>query len=58
MANQNELQVSEIDNYTRLQKIKQANEGTQNDVLDYEIAISKAKLETMGVNLESITLVK
>ncbi len=57
MAGQNELQLNEIDRYSLLQRIKNASKE-ENAVLDYEIAISKAKLETMGVNLEELTLVK
>ncbi len=56
MADANELRTFEIENYSRLQRIKAANEG-DNTVLDYEIKVSKAKLEGMGVNLENITLV-
>lgn len=58
MSNQSELQVQEITTYTMLQLIKQANHDHPNEILDYQIAVSKAKLEAMGINLEDITLIK
>ena len=56
-AIQSELSTTEIENYSRLQRIKQANKE-ENPVLDYEILVSKAKLESMGINLEDLTLIK
>ena len=51
-----EMQFNEIENYSRLQRIKKANGDSKNDMLDYEIRVSAAKLESAGVNLESLTL--
>ncbi|MBQ7676822.1 MAG: hypothetical protein IJT32_01185 [Lachnospiraceae bacterium] len=56
-AIQSELSAAEIENYSRLQRIKQANKE-ENPVLDYEIIVSRAKLESMGINPESLTLIK
>ena len=46
----------EIDNYSRLQRIKDANGEQKNKQLDYEITVSAAKLQSYGVNLEKLTL--
>ena len=51
-----EMQMLEIENYSRLQRIKKANGDTINEALEYEIKVSAAKLENQGVNLESLTL--
>lgn len=51
-----ELINSEVDNFARLQEIKQANGGHENKKLDYEIKLSIAKLSTFGMSVEDITL--
>lgn len=45
-----------IDKYTDLQRIKKANKGTPNEELDYQIKVAIAKLSSMGVNVEDLTL--
>ena len=45
-----------IDKYTDLQRIKIANGNNANTELDYQIKITTAKLATLGVNVEDITL--
>lgn len=45
-----------IDRYTDLQQIKKANDGHENEILDYLIKITAVKLSSMGVNIEDITL--
>ena len=51
-----EMQLNEIDKYTMLQEIKQANGGHENKELDYKIKSIAAKLSTLGVNVEELTL--
>ena len=51
-----ELITVTIDKYTDLQRIKKANGNTENSVLDYQIRIVTAKLSSMGVNVEDLTL--
>ena len=51
-----ELITVTIDNYTDLQRIKKANGNTENSELDYQIRIVTAKLSSMGVNVEDLTL--
>ena len=45
-----------IDKYTDLQRIKKANRDTPNEELDYQIKVTTAKLSSMGVNVEDLTL--
>lgn len=45
-----------IEQYGDLQRIKQANGGHENPVLDYELKLVIAKLSSLGVNIEDITL--
>lgn len=45
-----------IDKYTDLQRIKKANKDTQNEELEYQIRVTTAKLSSMGVNVEDLTL--
>lgn len=45
-----------IDRYTDLQQIKKANGDHKNEMLDYLIKVTVAKLSSMGVNVEDITL--
>ena len=51
-----ELIAITIDRYTELQQIKQANGGHENKQLDYYIKVTTAKLASLGVNVEDITL--
>ncbi len=51
-----ELITTTIDRYTELQQIKKANGGHENQMLDYFIKVTIAKLSSMGVNVEEITL--
>ena len=45
-----------IDRYAELQRIKKANGNYENSQLDYSIKVLIAKLSSMGVNVEDITL--
>ena len=45
-----------IDKYTDLQRIKNANGGVENKELDYQIRVTVAKLSSLGVSVEDITL--
>ena len=45
-----------IDKYTDLQRIKKANHDAPNDELEYQIKATTAKLPSMGVNVEDLTL--
>ncbi len=45
-----------IDKYTDLQRIKKANGDTVNTELDYQIKTTVAKLSSMGINVEDLTL--
>ncbi|MBD5463050.1 MAG: hypothetical protein HDR24_08350 [Lachnospiraceae bacterium] len=45
-----------IDRYAELQRIKQANGNQENKELDYAIKLLVAKLSSLGVNVEDITL--
>lgn len=51
-----ELITTTIDRYTELQQIKKANGGHENQMLDYFIRVTIAKLSFLGVNVEDITL--
>ncbi len=51
-----ELITITIDRYTDLQQIKKANGGHENEMLDYFIKVTTAKLSSLGVNAEDITL--
>lgn len=51
-----ELITITIDRYAELQRIKQANCNQENKELDYAIKLAVAKLSSMGVNVEDITL--
>lgn len=51
-----ELITTTIDRYTDLQQIKKANGGHKNEMLDYLIKVTTAKLSSLGVNVEDITL--
>lgn len=45
-----------IDKYTDLQRIKKANGGCENKELDYQIKVTVAKLSSLGISVEDITL--
>lgn len=45
-----------IDKYTDLQRIKKANGDIVNTELDYQIKTTVAKLSSMGINVEDLTL--
>lgn len=51
-----ELITFTIDTYMNLQRIKQANGNQENRELDYQLKGVIAKLSSMGVNVEDITL--
>lgn len=51
-----ELVTVTIDNYTNLQRIKKANGDVKNEELEYQIKATIAKLSSMGVSVEDITL--
>ncbi|MCM1089625.1 MAG: hypothetical protein NC092_08565 [Butyrivibrio sp.] len=51
-----ELIAVTIDRYTDLQRIKNANGDYNNPELEYQIRITVAKLSSLGVNVEDITL--
>lgn len=51
-----ELITITIDRYTDLQRVKKANGEHENPELDYLIKVTTAKLSSMGVNVEDITL--
>ncbi len=55
MANE-ELAAVTIDQYGNLQRIKKANNGHENKELDYLLKLTVAKLSSLGVNVEDITL--
>lgn len=56
MPSDKELINNLIDLYSILQQIKQANGTTNNPILDYQIKVTTAKLSSMGINVEDITL--
>ena len=51
-----ELITITIDRYAELQQIKKANGDHENSQLDYYIKLAVAKLSSLGVNVEDITL--
>lgn len=51
-----ELVAITIDRYTDLQRIKRENGTQENRELDYQIKVITAKLASLGVNVEDITL--
>lgn len=53
---ESELIVVLIDKYTDLQRIKKANGSTENQELEYQIKITKAKLALLKVNVEDLIL--
>ncbi|CDA68721.1 MAG: hypothetical protein ACM677_03225 [Bacteroides sp.] len=52
----NELKTVLIEQYTNLQRIKKANGDTFNEELEYQIKTTTAKLSSMGVSVEDLTL--
>lgn len=51
-----ELITVTIDNYMNLQRIKKANGVTENIELNYQLKGFVAKLSSLGVNIEDLTL--
>ena len=51
-----ELLMILIDQYANLQRIKKVNGDTVNEELDYQIRATAAKLNSVGMNLEELTL--
>ncbi len=51
-----ELITITIDRYAELQRIKKSNGNQDNKELDYAIKLTVAKLSSLGVNVEDITL--
>ena len=51
-----ELITVTIDRFTDLQQIKKANGDYKNEMLDYLIKVTTAKLSSLGVNVEDINL--
>lgn len=51
-----ELITTTIDRYTELQQIKRENGDHENKILDYYIKVTIAKLSSLGVNAEDITM--
>lgn len=51
-----ELITITIDRYAELQRIKKSNGNQVNEELEYSIKLVIAKLSSMGVNIEDITL--
>lgn len=51
-----ELIAITIDNYTNLQRIKKANGETLNKELEYQLKVVTAKLSSLGVSVEDLTL--
>ena len=45
-----------IDKYTDLPRIKKANGNTENKELDYQLKVTIAKLSSLGISVEDITL--
>lgn len=45
-----------IDKYNDLQRIKKANGNTENKELDYQLKVTIAKLSSLGISVEDITL--
>lgn len=56
MLTEKELITFTIDTYMNLQRIKKANGNQENKELDYQLKGVIAKLSSMGVNVEDITL--
>ena len=54
--NQYEIINNTIDLYKLLQSIKNANGNTENKILDYELKITRVKLEKFGFNLHDLEL--
>ena len=45
-----------IDKDTDLQRIKKANGSIENKELDYQLKVTVAKLSSLGISVEDITL--
>ncbi len=51
-----EMKTNLIDQFVMLQEIKAANNGHENKELDYKIKVVGAKLASLGINVEDLTL--
>ncbi|MBR0171490.1 MAG: hypothetical protein IJQ21_01715 [Lachnospiraceae bacterium] len=51
-----ELITNLIEQYSILQTIKKENNGHKNNMLDYQIKVVTAKLSSLSVNVEDLTL--
>ncbi|MBR5969116.1 MAG: hypothetical protein IK016_02085 [Lachnospiraceae bacterium] len=51
-----ELVTSLIEQFSNLQEIKRENGTHENKVLDYQIKVVTAKLASLSVNVEDLTL--
>lgn len=51
-----ELVTITIDNYMNLQRVKKENGNNENKELDYQLKGLVAKLLSLGVNVEDLTL--
>lgn len=51
-----ELVTMTIEHFGHLQQIKQMNGDQENPALDYILKLTVAKLSSLGVNVEDITL--
>ena len=49
-----EIKYMEIENYSRLQRIKRNNGDQKNEELDHEIKVSEAKLASLEVNAKDL----
>lgn len=56
IVTEKELIATTIDIYMNLQRIKKANGDYENKELDYQLKGVIAKLSSLGVNVEDITL--
>lgn len=56
IVTEKELITTTIDTYMNLQRIKKANGDHENKELDYQLKGVIAKLSSLGVNVEDITL--
>ncbi|MBQ9361360.1 MAG: hypothetical protein IJT96_10045 [Lachnospiraceae bacterium] len=51
-----EMKSDMIEHFSELQAIKKDNGGHENQTLDYRIKVLSAKLASLGVNVEDLTL--
>lgn len=51
-----ELITNLIEQFSNLQEIKRENGGHENKTLDYQIKVVTAKLSSLSINVEDLTL--